>query len=77
MSSQLTRISVLLLLFYMGWFMWEQNKVVKKQKQQIETMSKQLFYDALIINTYQNYNNQYNQYDYPLEDKNLKTQKIL
>tara|TARA_B110000305_G_scaffold53469_1_gene58764 strand:+ start:1391 stop:1564 length:174 start_codon:yes stop_codon:yes gene_type:complete len=57
--------------------MWEQNKVVKKQKQQIETMSKQLFYDALIINTYQNYNNQYNQYDYPLEDKNLKTQKIL
>lgn len=74
MSGQLTKISVLLLLFYMGWFMWEQNKVVKKQKQQIETMSKQLFYDALIINTYQNYNNQYNRYDNPIKNKNLKTQ---
>ena len=40
MSSQLTRISVLLLLFYMGWFMWEQNKVVKEQKENVVGLNK-------------------------------------
>ena len=60
MNQSLTKISILLLFFYGAWFAWEQNKIINKQNQQIKQLNQenqilqqQLFYDALIINSYQ------------------------
>ncbi len=49
MNDTLTRISVLLLIFYMAWFMWDQNKLIENQNQQIKQMQIQSLYDMIII----------------------------
>lgn len=49
MNDALTKISILLLFFYMSWFMWDQNKLIKDQAQQIQQMKIQSFYDMVII----------------------------
>ena len=49
MNDALTRISVLLLFFYMTWFVWDQNKLIENQHKQIQEMQIQSFYDMVII----------------------------
>ena len=49
MNDTLTRISVLLLFFYMAWFMWDQNELIKSQAQYIESLQIQSLYDTITI----------------------------
>jgi hypothetical protein len=58
MNDALTRISVLLLVFYMAWYMWDQNKLIEDQAQQIQQMKIQSFYDMVIIQQLRAQNNQ-------------------
>jgi len=58
MNDALTRISVLLLFFYMAWFMWDQNKLIKNQNQQIKQLQIQSFYHMVTIQQLRAKNNQ-------------------
>jgi len=49
MNEALTRISILLLVFYMAWFMWDQNELIKSQAQYIESLQIQSLYDTITI----------------------------
>lgn len=49
MNDALTRISVLLLIFYMTWYMWDQNELIKSQAQYIESLQVQSLYDTITI----------------------------
>ena len=49
MNDALTRISVLLLIFYMAWYIWDQNELIKSQSQYIEALQVQSLYDAITI----------------------------
>tara|TARA_B100000035_G_scaffold78761_1_gene65794 strand:- start:3431 stop:3637 length:207 start_codon:yes stop_codon:yes gene_type:complete len=49
MNDALTRISVLLLIFYMAWYMWDQNELIKSQAQYIESLQIQSLYDTITI----------------------------
>lgn len=49
MNDALTRISVLLLIFYMAWYMWDQNELIKSQSQYIESLQIQSLYDTITI----------------------------
>lgn len=64
MNEALTRVSILLLVFYMAWFMWDQNKIIQNQREKIQELEVQSFYDMIIIKQLQtqqydrnNYNN--------------------
>jgi len=48
-NDALTRVSVLLLIFYMAWFMWDQHQLIEKQRQQIQQLQIQSFYDMVIM----------------------------
>ena len=50
MDDHLGKISVLLLLFYLGWFAWEQKAVIHKQQQEIQKLEQQLIYQNILIN---------------------------
>ena len=49
MNDALTRISVLLLIFYMAWYMWDQNELIQSQSQYIEALQIQSLYDTITI----------------------------
>jgi len=49
MNDTLTRISVLLLIFYMAWYMWDQNELIQSQSQYIEALQIQSLYDTITI----------------------------
>jgi hypothetical protein len=49
MNDALTRISVLLLIFYMAWYMWDQNELIESQSQYIEALQVQSLYDTITI----------------------------
>ena len=53
MNDPLGKVSILLLLFYMGWYILDQNKIIDNQKEQIQHMEQQLFLDELIFKEYQ------------------------
>ena len=53
MNDALTRISVLLLFFYMAWFMWDQNEIIEHQREQIRQLQTESFYNTLIIEAIQ------------------------
>ena len=64
MNEALTRVSILLLVFYMAWFMWDQHKLIQNQREKIQQLEVQSFYDLIIIKQLQtqqydknNYNN--------------------
>jgi len=49
MNDALTRISVLLLFFYMAWYMWDQREIIEHQREQIRNLQTESFYNTLII----------------------------
>ena len=49
MNDALARISVLLLIFYMAWYMWDQNELIESQSQYIEALQIQSLYDTITI----------------------------
>ena len=46
MKDSLSVVSVLLVIFYMGWFMWKQRELIQSQNDYID----QLEHDAIIQN---------------------------
>lgn len=58
MNKQLTKISLMLLFFYMTWFMWDQNKLIENQNQQIKKLQIQSIYDMITIQQLRAKNNQ-------------------
>jgi len=53
MNDALTRISVLLLFFYMAWYMWGQREIIEHQREQIRNLQTESFYNAMIIEAIQ------------------------
>ena len=64
MNDALTRISVLLLIFYMAWYMWDQNELIESQAQYIEALQIQSLYDTITIQQLRALQN------YPINHKN-------
>lgn len=61
MNDALTRTSILLLMFFMGWYMWDQHKLIDNQHKQIQQLEAQIFYDLIIIKQLQT--KQYDRYN--------------
>ena len=55
MNDHLGTISLLLLIFFLSWFAWDQNKVIQKQNLQIQELRQQIviqnMMQNMIINT--------------------------
>jgi len=68
MNESLIRTSILLLIFYMAWFMWDQHKLIENQKQEIQKLQVQSFYDMVIIKQLktEKYNRYYKNNDNPI-----------
>ena len=49
MNDALTRTSLLVLAFFVGWFMWDQHKLIQNQREKIQQLEIQSFYDMIII----------------------------
>lgn len=49
MNDHLGKVSVLLLLFYLGWFAWEQKEVIYIQQQKIQKLEQQLIFQSIVI----------------------------
>lgn len=67
MNDHLTIVSLLLALFFMMWFAWDQNELVNQQNKEIRILQQQVLFHNLFTNQiYRNnnqqlYNNQFNQ----------------
>ena len=67
MNDHLTIVSLLLALFFMMWFAWDQNELVKQQNKEIRVLQQQVLFHNLFTNQiYRNnnqksYNNPFNQ----------------
>jgi hypothetical protein len=61
MNEALIRTSILLLMFYMAWFMWDQHKLIENQRQQIQQLQIKSFYDMVIIKQFET--QRYDQYN--------------
>jgi hypothetical protein len=49
MNNQLGITSILLLLFYVGWFAWDQRKIIEKQNQEIIKLNQQLIFKNIVL----------------------------
>lgn len=49
MNDALIRTSLLVLAFFVGWFMWDQYKLIQNQREKIQQLEIQSFYDMIII----------------------------
>ena len=52
MNDPLSRISILLVIFYMGWFMWDQNKAIQNQKIYIDHLERELITRKFLLGEY-------------------------
>ena len=50
MNDHLGKVSVLLLLFYLGWFAWEQRGLIHDQQREIQKLEQQLIFQSIVIN---------------------------
>ena len=50
MSHQLSYTSLLLLIFYLAWFSWEQRELIQIQKEDRLLLEQRLLYQNIIIN---------------------------
>ncbi len=55
MNDHLSTISLLLLIFFLSWFAWDQNQLLQKQNLQIQELQQQIviqnMMQNMIINT--------------------------
>ena len=49
MNDALIRTSLLVLAFFVGWFMWDQHKLIQNQREKIQQLEIQSFYDMIIM----------------------------
>lgn len=52
MNEPLGKISILLLIFYMGWYLWDQNQVIQDQKIYIDHLEKELITRKFLLGEY-------------------------
>ena len=52
MNRHLSIVSIFLLIFYMGWFMWEQKQLIQEQKAYIDHIEKELITRKFILGEY-------------------------
>jgi hypothetical protein len=50
MNDHLGKVSVLLLLFYLGWFAWDQRGLIHNQQKEIQRLEQQLIFQNIVIN---------------------------
>ena len=58
MDDHLGKVSILLLLFYLGWFAWDQRGLIHNQQRKIEKLEQQLIFQSVIINATLQENNE-------------------
>ena len=51
MKDHLSIVSVGLLLFFMGWFMWEQRELLGKQNDHIQELERELIIKEILLNS--------------------------
>ena len=51
MNNQLGITSILLLLFYVGWFAWDQRGLIHDQQREIQKLEQQLIFQNIVIET--------------------------
>jgi hypothetical protein len=51
MKDHLSIVSVGLLLFYMGWFMWEQKELLSQQNDHINELERELIIKEILLNS--------------------------
>jgi hypothetical protein len=51
MKDHLSIVSVLLLLFYMGWFMWDQKELLRQQNDRIKQLEGELIIKEILLNS--------------------------
>lgn len=51
MKDHLSIVSVLLLLFYMGWFMWDQKELLRQQNERIKQLEGELIIKEILLNS--------------------------
>lgn len=49
MNRPLSIVSLLLLIFYLGWFAWKQKEVIHIQQQKIQKLEQQLIFQNIVI----------------------------
>lgn len=49
MNDHLGKVSVLLLLFYLGWFAWDQRGLIHDQQRKIEKLEQQLIFKNIVL----------------------------
>jgi hypothetical protein len=50
MDNQLSITSLALLLFFLGWFAWDQNKLIQSQREKIVLLEQKVIFQSLVIN---------------------------
>ena len=50
MNDHLGKVSILLLLFYLGWFAWDQRGLIHDQQREIQKLEQQLIFQNIVIN---------------------------
>ena len=66
MNRHLSIVSILLLIFYMGWFMWEQKELIQEQRIYIEHIEKELIARKFMLGEYSLENLRLNQDTSPI-----------
>lgn len=57
MDNQLSITSLVVLLFFLGWFAWDQNKLIRSQQEKILLLEQKMIFQSLVIEaTLQNNN---------------------
>lgn len=75
MNQPLSIISLLLLIFYLGWFAWEQRELIHDQQREIEKLEQKLIFQSIVIDaTLQENNSPLNKQKYNSPQKNFNFQ---
>jgi hypothetical protein len=48
-NQPLSIVSLLLLIFYLGWFAWDQRELIYDQKREIQKLEQQLIFQSIVI----------------------------
>lgn len=58
MDDHLGKVSILLLLFYLGWFAWDQRGLICDQQREIQKLEQQLIFQSIVIDATLQENNE-------------------
>ena len=76
MNQPLSIVSLLLLIFYLGWFAWEQRGLLHEQQREIQKLEQQLIFQSIVIDaTLQENNSPLNKQKYNSPQKYFNFQQ--